>query len=911
MGNSRKALVLALIVLTPALFGGVLLSGQAEGLSLTPIPNVGWQKGTIESGGVGQYPSVSVDSDGHVHMSYYDYTHNRIRYASDETGVWAEQYVDAATNVGQYSSIATDAHGKSHISYLDSTNNDLKYATNADGTWKNMTVDHVGVVGEFTSIAVGSDDSVYISYYDLGNRSLKCAHLAGSTWTTETVDDPAEEVGEYTSIALDSAGLPHIAYFDTTNHCLKYAVKTSAGSWTTSSLASVTTGAAGQSSLVMNLNGMPWIAYTLSTNHVAYAAHLDGTWTSAPLTGTPAANARVSMAVDEYGKMYLAFMNYTTGVLVQAENDTLGAWSYSIVDPTPGSGSYLSIAVDENAKSHIAYLDGGTGSLRYATDAGASWYVNPVDDTGDRGDVNSVATDPLGGIHVVYRDAATNDLLYAEKYPSSSWTMSTIDSSHGVPASHYASIAVDANGKAYVVYFNSTALKCATNVLGSWHISTIDDADSPEEATIVLDALNHCHVFYTTSSPDRLMYANNTLEFWALSVILTETVSSAPSAVLSPNGTFSLVYQTDTSINCTTGKAGSWTTSVIQSDPVDYGGHNSLALDSNGHLQVVFSMKYTDTLWYATNDSGAWICEMLEEAYNGDWCSIGVGPDNVLQIGYFWDNTMRFLTNPEGIWMKQTVVTGAGAVGYGSMVLTSTGRAIASYYDYTMPGRLIVAQRITVPTTPIGLTAARGDSHVQLDWTAPADNGGSAVTSYVIYRGNAADNMSMVARVHLLNSYLDTGLTNGVKYFYAVKAANLEGASIRPALANATPATVPDRPLNLVTAPGDGQVKLSWDVPSFNGGAPITQYRVYRGTDSTNLTYVGNTTGTTYTDGGLQNDKTYYYKVTAVNDMGEGALSDIGQATPKFDSTLLIVFIAVIAIVAAGLVVFMFVRRRR
>ena len=82
-------------------------------------------------------------------------------------------------------------------------------------------------------------------------------------------------------------------------------------------------------------------------------------------------------------------------------------------------------------------------------------------------------------------------------------------------------------------------------------------------------------------------------------------------------------------------------------------------------------------------------------------------------------------------------------------------------------------------------------------------------------------------------------------------------------------------------AAGDGSVTLQWSPPSSDGGAAITNYNIYRGTTSggeTLLTQVGNTT--TYTDPTAANGTTYWYRLKAVNSVGEGLASNGFSATP-------------------------------
>jgi parallel beta-helix repeat protein len=92
---------------------------------------------------------------------------------------------------------------------------------------------------------------------------------------------------------------------------------------------------------------------------------------------------------------------------------------------------------------------------------------------------------------------------------------------------------------------------------------------------------------------------------------------------------------------------------------------------------------------------------------------------------------------------------------------------------------------------------------------------------------------------------------------------------------------VPSAPRNLQVAPGDQQVILTWIAPSFNGSLPITNYRIYRGTTPGGEIFyaqLGNVQ--TYLDFGLTNGQLYCYRVSALNGVGEGPMSNEACATP-------------------------------
>ena len=187
----------------------------------------------------------------------------------------------------------------------------------------------------------------------------------------------------------------------------------------------------------------------------------------------------------------------------------------------------------------------------------------------------------------------------------------------------------------------------------------------------------------------------------------------------------------------------------------------------------------------------------------------------------------------------------------------------------------------TIPSAPQNLVATEGDSSVTLTWSAPASNGGASITAYKVYGGTSSGGQALLATLGNVLTFTDSGLTNGQTYYYQVSAVNAAGEGPRSAEDSAIPAAVPLAPTSLSATTGNAYVFLSWSAPSYDGGSPVTGYKVYRGVslgDMDLLATLGNVL--TLNDTRLTNGQTYIYKVSAVNAAGEGPLSETVQATP-------------------------------
>ncbi len=194
----------------------------------------------------------------------------------------------------------------------------------------------------------------------------------------------------------------------------------------------------------------------------------------------------------------------------------------------------------------------------------------------------------------------------------------------------------------------------------------------------------------------------------------------------------------------------------------------------------------------------------------------------------------------------------------------------------------------TAPSAPSSLTATAGSEQVALSWTASS---GYPTPTYTVERSttNATEGFSVVASGLASTGYTNTGLTNGVTYYYRVVASNEAGTSAPSPVASATPvqaAKVPGAPQNLTASTASGRgVNLAWAAPLENGGSAITSYELYRGTRSgreSAYRSIGCTElACTYNDTNTRRGTVYYYETAAVNTVGTGPRSNEAHAQAK------------------------------
>ena len=270
----------------------------------------------------------------------------------------------------------------------------------------------------------------------------------------------------------------------------------------------------------------------------------------------------------------------------------------------------------------------------------------------------------------------------------------------------------------------------------------------------------------------------------------------------------------------------------------------------------------------------------------------------------------RASTDGGGTWAAWTPIPASGADGAHRTSYTVTRLTNGTTYTFQVragnavgPGAASPAASatpVTVPAVPRSLTASPGDTEVTLKWTQ-GDDGGRPLTGYEYRQQAGSGAVSMWTAIPASapagqngTGYTVTGLTNGTRYTFHVRAVSAEGRSPASPSASATPATVPATPPTLTATAGNTRVTLAW-TNGGDGGSPITghQYRQQAGSGVFDnwlpipASAPEGLNGTSYTVTGLTNGTSYTFQVRAVNALGPSPVSRQVASTPTSTVTMI------------------------
>ncbi len=192
------------------------------------------------------------------------------------------------------------------------------------------------------------------------------------------------------------------------------------------------------------------------------------------------------------------------------------------------------------------------------------------------------------------------------------------------------------------------------------------------------------------------------------------------------------------------------------------------------------------------------------------------------------------------------------------------------------------------PGRPDAPGLAAGNEALMVTWTAPAGDGGSAVTAYdVRYRKSGASTWTTVDNAwtsgtleYTIGSLVNHTATDDTAYEVQVRAVNAQGDGAWSATSTAR-AGPPGKPAIGTIESGDGQLTVSWNAPAWGGVATSYDLRHRPAGGIWTTVDPAWTSGThEYTIGSLVNGTAYEVEVRAVNGAGDGPWSDTATETP-------------------------------
>ncbi len=180
------------------------------------------------------------------------------------------------------------------------------------------------------------------------------------------------------------------------------------------------------------------------------------------------------------------------------------------------------------------------------------------------------------------------------------------------------------------------------------------------------------------------------------------------------------------------------------------------------------------------------------------------------------------------------------------------------------------------PSAPRNVTVSSGPAYLNISWEGPLTDGGYSIEGFKIYRKEAGIFLLHGETTDLF--YIDDVANPGVNYSYYITAFNEYGEGAPTSTFWGESLGPPPPPLPVTIGRYDSEVSLNWSMSLFYlREYDITHVRIYR--DSSLLQEVP-FDDEYYNDTGLVNGELYSYRVSSVNLIGEGDLSDEIEAVP-------------------------------
>jgi hypothetical protein len=584
--------------------------------------------------------------------------------------------------------------------------------------------------------------------------------------------------------------------------------------------------------------------------------------------------------------------------------DTFGglpAWPYGVSGmPTAVVG------IRSNGQVLLSWTapvsNGGSGvtdyTIQYSSDSGSSWqtFTDAVSAA-----TSVTVTGLTNGTGYLFRVAAVND-VGTGSYSANSSTV-TPATTPGTPTTV---VGVRGNGQVQLSWtapvsnggllVTDYTIQYSSNSGASWQ--TFTDAVSAATSATVTGLTNGTGYLFRVASVNDVgtgLYSANSL------AVTPATTPSTPTAVagIRGNGQIQLSWTapssngglsvTDYTIHYSSNSGSSWQTFTDAASSATSATVTGLT-NGTGYLFRVASVNDVGTGSYSANSSA------VTPATTPGSPTAVTGVRGNGQVRLSWTAPVTNGGLPVKDYAIEHSIGGSSWQTFSHVASTATSATVtglkngtaylfrvASVNDVGTGSFTATSSSITpnaVPLPPTNIVATRGRGVVTVSWTTPVSTVGVRITDYRVQQSTnggiswvtIGDGVSVSTRTVV------SGLVMGRGYIFRVAAVGRSGAGdFSSPSAVVTPATVPAAPVGVLATGGLGQIVVSWRAPTSSGGSPISQYIVQYSPSAgrwiTSTTAGSNTT--TATVSGLLANRSYSFRVLAVNDMGNSPASRV------------------------------------
>jgi hypothetical protein len=634
--------------------------------------NAGFRTGASSAG-------ITADENGFLSIAYYGCgtydsdtglcSHGDLRMASDRTGIWTVTAVDTENDTGWNPSIAVDMNGALHVSYYESDNGDLKYAVIKRNMDKAVQmIDESGDSGKFSSLALDLNGHVFIAYHDRSLDKIKLARYTKSQWSIGDVYQilSLNHAGSFMQVVRTGAGDLNLAFWDELNEDLAISrsacMKAAASDNNCDDIDGIDADNDGFASLQSGGtdcdDSKAWV--------YPGADDIFGDGIDADCDGIDGADADLDGYADQDsgGNDCDDANPLKNPGIFDFKDGTCETMFFSHVTLLNEQTESSNIAVDSQNNPSIAYYSKTAGSgLRYAKRSNGTWaFINIT--TGGSVDSIALAMQKNDSSHISFRSGTdvTHSLLYYAANSSGSWLTVPIDTS-GYNTGFGNSIAVDGNGYIHIAYINpSLVLQYASNTQGSWTIQPFAYSSYLKQTSIRTDTRNYVHIA-ANKSGGGILYFTNSGGYWKQETAVSAgSLTGSTALALDAQGIPSIAYagQTDSEtleISVATSRGGFWHSVMSHAyyfdESYQYGFSGSLMIGTTGSYHLFLDVNAG--MYYLTNHSGSWKYLLLD---NYPWQNVSAAMDSTGAIHFAGDAGNMILRLNYGVSVCDKIASG-------------------------------------------------------------------------------------------------------------------------------------------------------------------------------------------------------------------------------------------------------------